>query len=776
MALPHYRRAFGYVLRYRRAMVALVVCVLLIGVLYSAGIGSTLPVLKIMISEEGLHGWVRRSRAESRLGAELRAGVDKDDLGLRVIRVDAPPPAGKAGTAPVPEPLQVGDDVRVIQGVAVNGKVPGGAEAALSALLDVPAGSPVKLVVHREGKDLPLTVPAPEEGALSAALGWVVGLLPEGGNNERLLALVMVLGMILTMAFWSAVARYFQEYLTEWVASRALLDLRCQAFDSALRTRMADIGAAGVNDIFTRFGKEYEDLRDGLVQVLGRALREPIKAAAVIGVAFWLDWTLTLASVFAVPLVVVILRRLGKRMHRAARKALESTGAMNAVVQQSLLGLRVVKGYTAEGAERVRFLRENRAYVKYTMRFKRAEAMAEPLLEFLATAGASFMAVWAAYLVFSGAMRPEHFFAFIVCMVALADPARKLSAVMSKVRKADAAAARIFEIIDRPAESGDSGVGSPDPDAGPAGARRGPPVGSDVGPLATALEFRDISFGYRDGQTVLAGVSLAVPAGRTFAFVGPNGSGKTTLLSLVPRFYDPTAGAVLWDGRDVRELNVRRLRKHVGLVTQDAVIFKDTVHANIAYGSGGADRAAVESAARRARAHDFITGIRDPEGRTGYDAVLAEHGQSLSGGQRQRIALARAILRDPAVLILDEATSQIDAESEGLIQEALEDFRRGRTTLVIAHRLSTTRSADRIVVMEDGRILDVGSHEGLLRSCGLYRRLCERQFFEGPGPDGADRPPTDEGEAMLPTEPASPSGKLATGAAAALSDAVTPMN
>lgn len=715
--MQNFRRAFSYALRYRRSLACLCVCVLMIGTLYSVGIGSILPVLKIMLDDEGVHGWVRRKRVEARLGIEMNTRLDRASAGFRVVRV-------RPGT-PAADVLAEGDEIAAVDGLSVAAANSDRGDM-LRRMLDFRPGGDLPLTVRREGRDLDVTVRPAAEADWLASVGRTVEMLPDGGPEERLKTLVIVLVLINVIAAITAVTRFCQEYLTEYIAARAIMDLRTHAFDSVVHGSMTDITGQGVHDVLGRFGREYEELREGFVQVLGRVFREPVKMVAVIAVAFYLDWTLTLACCVLVPVAAWLIRRLGKKMHKSARRSLEATSGMTGIVQQTLLSLRVVKAYNSEGRERRRFLAENRNHFRQVMKTAKMEAISDPLMEFLAGFGAALMAVWAAYLVFWGRMEQEQFFAFIVCMVALADPARKLSSVSNRVRKADAAAKRVFELIDRPDEAG-----------GPGDARVGR---GEVPPLTQTLTFEGVWFGYQDARPVLSEINLIIRAGEKLAVVGPNGGGKTTLVSLVPRFFSPARGRILWDGRDLADCNLGLLRRRIALVTQDAVIFKDTVHANIAYGEVSAPREAVIEAAKKARAHEFITGLTDAAGRTGYDAVLTELGHSLSGGQRQRIALARAILRDPSVLILDEATSAIDPESAPLIRDALDEFVRGRTTLIIAHSFNAIRSADRIVVLDAGRVVGLGPHAELLRTCPLYRRLCEGQFFENPTTDEAKNP------------------------------------
>jgi ATP-binding cassette subfamily B protein/subfamily B ATP-binding cassette protein MsbA len=525
----------------------------------------------------------------------------------------------------------------------------------------------------------------------------------------------IVAGVILSVAV-KGIFEFFQESLVGWVVCRTLFDLRNSFFRSVVHQDTRQLAATDSSDIFAKFGNDTEQIATGLKMLYGRVILEPLKIVGCIGAALVVSWQLTLMFAVIVPVALVALTYVAKKMKKASKRVLEQLGGILHVLRETVDGIRVVKGYTREAHARHRFRTITADYFRKSMRVVNLDAFAGPFMELLGIAAVGLALLAGAFLVIRG--RTEIFgitmasqqlgfealLALYMLLAAIADPVRKLSSVLSKLQTGAAACDRIYLLMDRAATVG------PNAD------------GPTIPKHAKSVEFKHVCFSYIPGRDTLLDVDLTVKYGETVAIVGPNGSGKSTLIGLLARFFDPDYGAVSIDGVTLRTANLRSLRRQLGIVTQETVLFNETVAANIGYGRPGATAEEIQAAAEQAFAHEFIKDL--PEG---YDTVVGERGNNLSGGQRQRIALARAILRNPKILILDEFTSAVDAESEWKIHLALKKFKAGRTTILITHRMSTLDIADRIVVMDGGRIVATGQHDQLLLTSPVYRRLYESQ-------------------------------------------------
>ena len=541
-------------------------------------------------------------------------------------------------------------------------------------------------------------------------------LLP--ANPVATIAIVFAFTMSLSIV--GNVLRFFQEYLSDKAAIAAINDMRRHLYDHVLHLPMGYFGLFGTSDVTSRLVQDSQGLQDGFKTLLGQSIQEPIKAAFTLGLALFLNWQLTLFIVVFAPLMLVMIRRFGKKMRRANRAALQKSGQMLGQIEATLQGVRVVKAVGAERFERRRYSTIMQGLLADQLAMARYEASAPAVMETIAALVVGFVMLYASYLVLiTHSLDSTKFLLILTCLVGIGESLRRISKLTGDLARSNAAAARIFEVIDIPIERR-RGV-----DGHSAGQLAGTGHGRlSLPTLSREIQFEDIVFSYGSSdQRALDGVSLKVARGRSIAIVGRNGSGKTTLLALLPRFFEPSRGRVTIDGVDIRQATLSSLRRQISIVTQESIIFPGTVAENIAYGLPTASREQIETAARKAFCHEFI--MEKPQG---YDTSLDGLGGQLSGGQRQRLNIARAILRDSPILILDEATSQVDAESEHLIQTAVESIMHERTTFVIAHRFSTILSADSIVVMDRGKIVGQGKHEELLQTCQTYQNLYERQL------------------------------------------------
>ena len=502
---------------------------------------------------------------------------------------------------------------------------------------------------------------------------------------------------------------YASAFVMTDIGQRVVRDLRDQLFRHILDQSATFFSRHTSGQLMSRITNDVNQVQQAVSETVGDLMREGLSLVGLALFLFYKDARLALVAVTGAPLVVYPLVRFGKRIRSTTRRSQEQLEQLSHVTAEAFTGHRIVKAFGAEAHEEQRFRRASERLYRTNLKVTSALAILPPLMELLGGLTVVGLIWYGSHQIVEKTVRPGDFAAFVAAAFMMYAPIKKLSRVNATLQQAMAASERIFEILDTHSEVPER------PDAQP------------LLRLRQAIEFRNVSFSY-DGvsKTILRDVSFSVRSGQAVAIVGLSGAGKTTLANLVPRFYDVSAGNILIDGVDVRDVTLASLRSQIGIVTQDTVLFDETIASNITYGTPGASREEVEAAARAAHAHEFIVTLPDK-----YETRIGERGQKLSGGQRQRVAIARALLRNSPILILDEATSSLDAESELLVQDALQTLMRNRTSFVIAHRLSTVRRADAIIVLERGRVAEIGRHDELLaRSGGVYAKLYSLQIFE----------------------------------------------
>jgi subfamily B ATP-binding cassette protein MsbA len=544
-------------------------------------------------------------------------------------------------------------------------------------------------------------------------------------KQEQMVLWISVAIVVVTVI--KAISEYIADTTVAYLGHRFIADLRIQMFAKLARADLSWIQTVHSGRILSSFLNDANLIRATASRSMVTLGENFLKVIILVGSMFYMDPRFSVLILIFLPLAIIMLSRQRRKMRKSTTKSLQETGDLSALITQTLRGMRVVRAYRQEGQEEARAASAINRALEFTMRGTRARALSSPSMELLVGFGFALAIYFAGTQGVRGDLTLGHFMGFMTAALLIYSPLKSVATLQTQLQEGVAAASRVFGVVDHPINLVEL------PDAKPLALDKG------------EVEFKDVTFAYDPESVVLKGVSLIVPPGNTVALVGPSGSGKSTMVNLALRFFDPGQGQVLIDGQDIKHVTLNSLRESIALVTQDPVLFDDTIRANIAYGAKPVVEDEVIAAAKAAAAHDFIMGL--PKG---YDTRVGEAGGLLSGGERQRIAIARAIYKDAPILLLDEPTSSLDSEAEAKVQAALEGLMKGRSVLMIAHRLSTVKKADFICVLDQGRIVEIGRHDQLVAKGGLYTRLHSTQFgitggFADAAPD-ADEPVAVAGE------------------------------
>ncbi len=728
-----FKRMFAYILPQWPRIIVVVLSVIVVSMLLSLSFMTIIPLMKVMMGKEGLHGWVDRKTCEWQYGVSFYVPDMEDFIQnnekdfvheLILTGVQKKGLAREAGFARFDRIVGIGT---IQAGTQIEKTV------SVDLLRELAATGKNEIAVHvrrnSPEQDAVLTLHSPSDKAFIESLDWnifekikwslktwvssqlryVISFLPRSENqNNKMKDIIFIVAIIGIVTVIRCFAKFCQDYLAEKVVQVGINRLREDAFKHVMYMPIGFFNTERPSDTVSRLIGDTAAMGKAVKIMLGKALREPLNATFFLAAAMLINWQLTVIFIASAPLVLGAVALLGKKMKKASKKSLMAWSQLLAKLQDTMNGLKVVKVYNQQKHEESAFREINNKLLKQLLKISRVDSATMPVLEVLGM-GAAFAALIAGVQwVTQNKIEGESFLTLLVFLGCAAEATRKTSDIWNKLQEANAASDRVFALMDQPVEIDKPGA-------------------AELPVLKKNIEFRNVLFNYpKTDRPVLKKINLSVKAGHTIALVGPNGSGKTTLANLVPRFYDPNSGSILIDGKDIRDVTLFSLRNQIAMVTQNVVTFNDTIAANIAYGRLDATREQIIDAAKRAYAHEFIAPLPN-----GYDSMIGEQGTGLSGGQLQRIIIARAILKNPTILIFDEATSQVDADSEAKIHKAIEEMMRERTCFIIAHRFSTIINADVIVVMNDGRIVAQGNHAELSKSCELYQSLYEKQIMAG---------------------------------------------
>lgn len=727
-----FRRMYKYIAPQWPRIVVVISGAFMVSLLLSLSFITIIPLLKVMMGEEGLHGWVDRKTCNWRYGMDFYVpdATDLTDKNSRNVT------HALVVTKVKRDGLAYAAGIRLNDRILGAGKLQIGSESKdypaaqlLQELAITPEQQLIVQLAQTDSNNVPkqivMQTNITKEAQNSAKwktikrIQWdiqrifyaktqhLMVYVPRDNSAEaKTKAITFVMLFVLVVTIIRCIAKYLQDYLAQKVVHTAINNLRRDAFEHVTKMPVKYFVREQASDTVSRLIRDSGAMGNGIKTLLGKALREPLNAAFFLGTAMYINWQLTLVFLTGAPATLWVTGLLGKRMKKATKKSLVSWSQMLAKLHDTVAGLRVVKVYNQSKNETYQFNLINLKLLKQMLRSAKIDAATMPLLEAIGMAAGAVAIIFGTTWINKGRLDAPSFFTILILLGSAAEAVRKTSDIWNKIQESNAAAERVFSLVDQPIEYEK-------------------PNAIELKPLKNKIEFKNIVFTYPGSERpVLNNINLTVNAGQTIAIVGSNGSGKTTLANLLPRFYDADSGQILIDGQDTKDVTLFSLRDKIGMVTQNVVTFSGSIAANIAYANPDASRDEIVKAAKSAFADEFIAPLPN-----GYDTLIGEQGTGLSGGQLQRIIIARAILKNPAILIFDEATSQIDADSESKIHKAIEMIMHNRTCFIIAHRFSTILNADIIVVMDRGKIIAKGTHAELVKSCGLYKNLYETQLI-----------------------------------------------